>query len=171
MQVDRLRLPSKRKNPQMACPRLSGVMAIKWHTFDKRYRRIPPEKESYASHWCLHWAISLGNSSHREKHSPIYPGPPNWESVKTGDRPERIWHVKLKKASTLLGDSDPTSQNEKESGVKELQLIVVDDKLADRLRKHMGATILFRGALTHAITGHHHLPVLMEVESFRLQQK
>ena len=101
----------------------------------------------------------------------IYPGPPNYESIKSGDRAERIWHVKLKRPFTVVGDLDPTSQNEKETGIREIQLIVISDKLGENLRKHMGATILFRGTLTHAITGHHHLPILMEVKSFVVQKE
>ena len=53
----------------------------------------------------------------------MYPGPPNWENIKTGDEPERIWRVRLGRAITVQ-DPDPASLNETEIAVKEIQLIV-----------------------------------------------
>jgi len=100
----------------------------------------------------------------------MYPGPPGYESVKKGDEVEHIWLVKLKNPITVTGAADPTSQNEKETGIKEIQLIVIDEKIEKKLRKLMGHNIRFTGILTHAITGHHHLPILMEVKGFKVEK-
>lgn len=89
-----------------------------------------------------------------------FPGPPNYESVRKGDKPETYWILHLDKpvCTTASGDNDA------EKNVTALQLILTQEQYA-RNRKYVGGKmpVTVAGKLSHAITGHHHTPVLMEV--------
>jgi hypothetical protein len=93
-----------------------------------------------------------------------FPGPPNYESIKKGDKPETYWILHLEKpaCTTASGDSDA------EPNVTDLQLILTGKQYA-LYRKYVGGkvTVTVQGQLSHAITGHHHTPVLMEVTGIK----
>jgi len=92
-----------------------------------------------------------------------FPGPPNYESVKQGDRPETYWVLFLPKAFCVKpGANSPNINSSPESDISQLQLIEVDYK---RYRKLLGKKVRAKGRLSHAITGHHHTTVLLEVIS------
>jgi hypothetical protein len=88
-----------------------------------------------------------------------FPGPPNYESVKRGDQPETYWILHLDAPVCVTASAD----NDAESGVKDIQLILPPAGYA-RFRKFVGQSIRVdvRGKLLHAISGHHHTPVLLE---------
>jgi hypothetical protein len=89
-----------------------------------------------------------------------FPGPPNYESIRKGDQPEtyRVLHLASPICTTASGD------NEAESGVTDLQLILTRKQYA-LSKKFAGRRVRMTvtGKLSHAITGHHHTPVLLEV--------
>lgn len=89
-----------------------------------------------------------------------FPGPPNYESVKRGDKPETYWLLHLDAPICVAASAD----NDAESGVTDLQLILTTKEYA-RFRKFVRRAIRVevRGTLFHAVTGHHHTPVLLEV--------
>jgi hypothetical protein len=89
-----------------------------------------------------------------------FPGPPNYESIKRGDKPETYWVLHLEKPICTKASAD----NDAETGVADLQLILTRKQYA-LYRKLLGrrAPLTVTGKLSHAITGHHHTPVLMEV--------
>jgi hypothetical protein len=90
-----------------------------------------------------------------------FPGPPNYESIKKGDKPETYWVLHLDKpiCTTASGDNDA------EKDVTDLQLILTQKQYA-LYKNFVGgkAPVTVIGKLSHAITGHHHTPVLMEVK-------
>jgi hypothetical protein len=89
-----------------------------------------------------------------------FPGPPNYESVRRGDEPETYWILHL--VSPVCTTASP--DNDAESGVMDIQLILTPKQYA-LYRKFVGrrAHVMVTGKLSHAITGHHHTQVLLEV--------
>jgi hypothetical protein len=96
-----------------------------------------------------------------------FPGPPNYRSVKEGDKPERYWILYLPKP--ICVDGDPNNNiNEAEKNIKSLQLIIND---YDKYRSLLGQKVTVKGELTHAITGHHHTNVLINVKEIKKAQQ
>ena len=90
-----------------------------------------------------------------------YPGPPNYESVDSGDTAEDGFY--LTPAVPLCFGAVPTDElNASDSGVGHLQL-VLDSLGYERFRPHLGRTVAARGTALSAHTGHHHAPVLIQV--------
>ncbi len=100
----------------------------------------------------------------------VYPGPPNYESVKRGDLAETIWLIQLKRPVTVLDDKDPTSNNETETNVREIQLVIHSGRDQQILENYIGRPIKLTGILFHAWSGHHHLKILMDVKSYRVKK-
>lgn len=97
----------------------------------------------------------------------IYPGAPNYESVKKGDRPNKVWLLKLPQPISMDPGPEPASF-ERETGIKEIHIILTDLKGEKALKKHKGETITLTGTIIHAHTIHHPLPLLMDVQSYKL---
>ena len=98
--------------------------------------------------------------------SRVYPGPPNYESVKKGDEAEGVWILKLSHSISVEGDKDPTSFNERETGIREVQVIFKDGE-EKMVKRQMGKPIECTGTLFHAHTGHHHLALLLDVQNYK----
>lgn len=95
------------------------------------------------------------------------PGPPNYESVKRGDRPETGWYLHLTKPICVDG-KEGDEFNQPAKGVTDLQLVFVkQDKPYQQYRKFLNQNVVIKGTLFGAQTGHHHTPVLLEVEEIR----
>lgn len=87
-----------------------------------------------------------------------FPGSPNYESIRKGDKPETYWVLNL--PDTVC--TQPSGDNDGEDKVRDLQLLLTPKQYA-LYRKFIGRRVNVSGKLSHAITGHHHTPVLMEV--------
>ncbi len=92
----------------------------------------------------------------------VFPGPPNYESIKKGDEPEPYWVLYLPKEICVQGDPKDEFNSETEKNVKSLQLMDVDYK---KDRGLLGKSVVVKGTLMHSYTGHHHTPVLVQVKS------
>lgn len=99
----------------------------------------------------------------------VYPGPPEYTSVKMGDRPEKAVflilkepiNVELKKNTELEEDI----LNTPEKGVRELQVVFSDfQPLTHQIKQEVS----LKGTLYHAHTAHHHRRILMMVNSWKL---
>jgi hypothetical protein len=90
----------------------------------------------------------------------VFPGRPNYESIKDGDEPERYWVLFLPTAVCVRGDEKDDPNAETEKGVKEMQLML---ESYDTYRHLLGKTVSVSGTLMRAITGHHHTAVLLQV--------
>ena len=89
-----------------------------------------------------------------------FPGPPNYERVRKGDKPETYWVLHLSSPICTQAGGD----NQAERGVTDVQLILTR-KQYSLYKRFVGrkTRVTVRGKLSHAITGHHHTPVLMQV--------
>ncbi len=94
-----------------------------------------------------------------------YPGPPNYESVRSGDRPETCWILHLTEPADVVA-ADADDLNESEPGVREVQLAFLSDKKYPSLLRP-GRKVNITGRLFSAHTGHHHTKVLVEVIDMR----
>lgn len=86
-----------------------------------------------------------------------FPGPPNFESVKAGDRPERYWLLRL--PHPICVAASPSEAGAK--NVREIQLILKPEDFA-RHRALQGKKVTAEGDLMSALSGHHHTPILLD---------
>jgi hypothetical protein len=94
-----------------------------------------------------------------------FAGPPNYESIDDGDKPETYWILHLTNPICVDGNGsgrdDP--DNQPEHNVFDIQLNL-DEKQYDRYNDLLGKQVSVSGKLSHAFTGHHHTDVrLVEI--------
>ena len=90
-----------------------------------------------------------------------FPGPPNYESIAKGDKPETGFYLELARPICTVASAD-SEINQSVSGVHLVQL-VLDQAGYDRLRPGLGHVINVRGKLFAEFTAHHHAPLLLDV--------
>ena len=116
---------------------------------------------------CLHYgpsAVTLEGTVIRRP----YPGPPNDESARQGDRPDTVLILSIPKPICVAPDSaSDESDKQPESGVRELQLAIGTDSVWAQLRAAHGSRLRVTGELFHAISGHHRTRVLIWVIQIR----
>ena len=91
-----------------------------------------------------------------------FPGPPEFESIEKGDRPETALILKLKRPVCVKGNPEDELNSETEKNVGDLHLVIHGGEYV-RYRRFVTKQVVAEGTLFHAITGHHHTKVLMEV--------
>ncbi|GEM_PF-496859 len=96
----------------------------------------------------------------------VFPGRPNYESLKKGDEPEPAWLLHLAKPICLKA-SEQNEVDEAEGRVTVIHLVLRGKQFAQlrKLRRKGGVTVA--GSLFHSFTGHHHAAVLMTVSSIK----
>jgi hypothetical protein len=92
------------------------------------------------------------------------PGPPNYESVRNGDRPETYWFVQLSRPVCVGEDEKEPDLNPAKNDVGSIQLVLAPDAYA-AYKELVGKRVVASGTLFGAITGHHHTPVLLTVRT------
>ena len=105
---------------------------------------------------CLEYepkVVSLSGTVVQETH----PGPPNYESVANGDKPEIIWVLKLKAPVCVLAANEI---DVRENSQTEIQL-VLDQGQYNKYRGLLGQSVTVTGKLFHGHTGHHHKQLLL----------
>jgi len=96
----------------------------------------------------------------------VFPGPPNYENIMTGDTPEHCLVLNLQEPICVLGDPSSDVNSENVRDVKQVQFALVDynKPTQNMIGKHITA----KGTLYGAHTGHHRTPVLLEVKDIKI---
>jgi len=90
----------------------------------------------------------------------VYPGRPNYASVKRGDEPDTVYVLRLR-TPLCTAKSDAGEAREK---VEEVQLYFSMTE-ASAVKRMNGKKVLLHGTLEEWKLGWHHLPVLLHVRS------
>lgn len=98
--------------------------------------------------------------------SQVFPGPPNYESIKSGDQTERA--VILELSSTIcVASGSANSFDVAESNIREVQLLVNRSDHRKSVERLLKKRVLIKGALFHAHTGHHRTRILIDVSDIK----
>src|ERR1700737_3235859 len=100
---------------------------------------------------CLEYepkVVSLSGTLARETH----PGPPNYESIRRGDKPETIWILRLSKPICVPGVDDISIREDNQTEVQ----LALEPEQFKKYRRLIGQRVVVTGKLFHAHTGHHH---------------
>lgn len=87
-----------------------------------------------------------------------FPGPPNYENIEDGDRPETCWFIVLENSMCFAPDGDYL---DKEVVIKKIQLVQRSHKFIE------GKKYRIKGITFPEHSGHHHSAVLLEVKSIK----
>jgi len=98
--------------------------------------------------------------------SKVFPGPPNYMSIRKGDRRETAILLTLAEPICTNG-TDPAGIDVPESGLRDLQLVIAKDEEWPTIRRLIGKRAKVSGTLFHAHTGHHRTRVLLDVSQIR----
>ncbi len=91
-----------------------------------------------------------------------FPGSPNFQSLKRGDRPEVAWILRPAKPICVNADKQD-EYNEAERNVSDIQLALTQDQFSQLRRLMRKGAVALTGQLFHSHTGHHHTRVLLAV--------
>lgn len=95
--------------------------------------------------------------------SKVFAGPPNYKSIKAGDRKEMATILKLKSSVCTSADDDPRSFNVAETDIRQIQLVITSPEIWRTIRKNRGKLFRAKGTLFHGHTGYHRTKVLLAV--------
>ncbi len=95
----------------------------------------------------------------------VFPGPPNYEDIKEGDRPETAWILHLDKPVCVVPVDPKDDIDVPESNVTDMHLIIFGSY--KKYKALVGKRVIVQGTLTHAISGHHRTRVLIEVADIK----
>jgi hypothetical protein len=113
---------------------------------------------------CLEYGPTVTLTGTLRSH--VFPGPPNFESIKRGDLKETALLLALTEAACVIGNG-PADQEIAESDIRRMQLVVRSNAHWKIVRRLMGRRAVVTGTLFHWETGHHHTKVLIDVSSIR----
>jgi hypothetical protein len=93
-----------------------------------------------------------------------FPGPPNFESTRSGDERMRYWIFRLDKPICVEGDS---FDNTRAFNVRDLQLAFPDGSFYTQYRRDVREHRRFKvtGSLFHQQTGHHVTKILITIKT------
>jgi hypothetical protein len=99
-----------------------------------------------------------------------FPGPPNYESNRKGDKPETAWFLDLRAPICVGEDKLEPDLNQAQDGVRKVQLILKSGQY-QRYKGLIGRKLLAKGTLSQEITAHHHAPLLLTVRTLEELQR
>lgn len=93
-----------------------------------------------------------------------FPGPPEYKSVRGGDRPETSWFLNLLVPVCVDQDAEQPDLSPAHKDVRTIQLVVSAD-FYKKYKYLVGRRVVVSGTLFGEFTGHHHTPVLLTVST------
>ena len=93
-----------------------------------------------------------------------FPGPPNYESLKKGDKPETSWFLDLPADICVNVDPAQPDMNPRQSGIREIQLVLTPEQYK-RSKDMVRSKVVATGTLFGEHTAHHHASVLLTVQT------
>ena len=99
----------------------------------------------------------------------VFAGPPNYESIKRGDRTETAIILTLATPVCLTAGDPANSFDVPETNVREVQLLITNPSHWKTLKRLRGKPVIISGTLFHAHTGHHRTKILIEVAEINLK--
>jgi hypothetical protein len=103
-------------------------------------------------------------SGRLERH--VYPGPPNYESIRGGDRAEPAYILVLDRPICLNEETVIPAR----APILRVHLYASRDAMWPRLRGAVGHTISVSGRGFGAITAHHHAPLVVDVANLQIRR-
>lgn len=98
------------------------------------------------------------------------PGPPNYLSIKSGDKAETGAYLVLSEpVDVKLVPKIQMSNDEPESNISVIQLVFQNDE--DWKKMENGNHVYISGTLFHAISAHHHTKVLLDTKKIKVTSK
>ena len=99
--------------------------------------------------------------------SHVFPGPPNYESIKRGDRKDRAIILMLAAPTCTTSNDPPQGLDDPETNIREMQLVVTKSAHWKIVERRLAKRVVVTGTLFHAHTGHHRTKVLLDVTNIR----
>ena len=100
-----------------------------------------------------------------------FPGPPNYENIKKGDKAEEGAYLVLRKPIDI--DEAPGVKSDINAApiknVQVVQLVVLNGKFWKEIKR--GNVVQIEGTLSTSITGHHHARALLDVKRVKVLSK
>lgn len=98
-------------------------------------------------------------------YSKSFPGPPNYEDIKKGDKEEIIWLIKTTKEFCINDTKDNWAG--KLVNQSEVQLVIIGPlfDLYETRKPLLGKKVIVKGTLFPQMSGHHKTNVLITVDS------
>jgi len=126
-------------------------------------------QQTASSSGCLSYepaAMSINGTLTRK----TFAGPPNYESVRKGDRAETNWLIELHSPVCVFEDKTDPDLNPSQDRVSEIQLVLTREEY-QMYKEMVGREVIAKGTLFGAHTGHHHTPVLLTTKSIELASR
>jgi hypothetical protein len=92
-----------------------------------------------------------------------FPGPPNYESVQSGDQAETYWILELARPVCLEASSPDETVNRAQTDIRRIQLVFTDSTGYKRYKNLVSKEVVAAGTLFGSNSGHHHTAVLLTV--------
>jgi hypothetical protein len=94
-----------------------------------------------------------------------FPGPPNYESVRKGDKPEIYWILNVARPICVDAIHTDSGSSPAKEDIRRVQLVFTDSLAYKKYKEFLSKEVVATGTLFAAETGHHHTAVLLTVEN------
>jgi hypothetical protein len=95
----------------------------------------------------------------------LFAWPPNYESIRKGDRPETAWILQLDAEVCIEQSKQDPLLDSAHQGIRKVQLVFLRDTRAPNYEQSVTKRVTAKGTLFGAHTEHHRTDVLLTVET------